>query len=294
MIIAHEDTSRELAALLQEEREWQAKLFANVRLSPAQKLVAWEAWVYLRSYRAPGDDGMVRIYLGTIAAHTGLSDDRVSAALKTLAEIGAFGKENRATWIEEKGKDGKVRRLKQSHIYLGFTLLTDHPGMWGENAPARNHGGKRVKKCEACGSEDLIEQRTVYCRTCGTQQGPSEFVGVNGQPIWPEENASPASESTELEVTQGAKVSNPIALVDDVALASAGEEPNVQEAETVKRPVVFPMAARPALPDVPCYFCNGKQPWRWRPDPNDGWTCTGCYSSLAMTLHNRVLERGLA
>src|SRR6266851_5654700 len=116
MIVAQMDTFyKERVAWLEAAHDWRTRLDAlpNERLSPAHKLVAWQVWSFLRGLRAPGDDGLARVHLADLAESTGMSDDTASKALAVLAKMGAFAKENRDVWTEEKTLGGKTKRSKQ-------------------------------------------------------------------------------------------------------------------------------------------------------------------------------------
>jgi hypothetical protein len=168
---------------LEDRADWQRRLFANARLTPAERLTLFalrEEFERKQPYRPDnlyGTHTPIHLYRAALADRAGLTEDAVSRALASLAGCGAVT----ASSTTQRGADGKVC----SALYVGMTWQAiGHPEHLTPSSPKPAWGGKRPgagrpRQCAHCQSMNL-EQRTVTqtrCRDCGAVETVEEEAG---------------------------------------------------------------------------------------------------------------------
>jgi hypothetical protein len=107
-----------------------------------------------RMHQERNERGMPRIYRGSIAQRTGVKEKAAGAHMQKAEKVGFF-----------------VREIKpgfdDTAIYVAPTPLYENPDPDAVPMPdrANSWGGKRVKRCPECDSENL--EIRVTCRDCG-------------------------------------------------------------------------------------------------------------------------------
>ena len=142
---------------LERQLAWEDELFANPYLSPGHKLTLRATVATVRKAGAAAGTP-AKVYIPAIAEKVGLSAKTVGKNLQYLAEAGALVRE------AETDTDESGQRI--TRIFIGLTEQVKQPEQIKPAAP-RNHGGYR-EHCPTCGSENLIEEKTVICTDCGT------------------------------------------------------------------------------------------------------------------------------
>lgn len=135
--------------------DWMRKLFANKSIPEACKLVLWQFYTVFFFMRAQATSEEMRISVEGTAAALGIS---TSTVRKATDKAEAWDVLKRRYEPITTGNGEKITRV---HIELND--ITAHP----EHIQMEKlHGGKRVKKCPKCGSEDVDRYTVQYCRCC--------------------------------------------------------------------------------------------------------------------------------
>ncbi len=146
---------------LRERMQWMRAVLGNKDLPTGQRLTllftGLEAWYQQKKQAQPE----VKVMVCKIADESGQSADVVGRHIKQLEKCGAWSRDVRYT---RDAKTGDVR----TEVRLTPAPVLDRP-LFIKPPEAKNWGGKRIKKCDSCGSEEFVERKTtiVVCTTCG-------------------------------------------------------------------------------------------------------------------------------
>jgi hypothetical protein len=150
---------------LERQDAWERQLFGNPHLSASQKLTLW-ATVPEIVKGSPNEDGLTHVNITYVAKKIGMSAKITGKNLQQLAEANGLTRKE----IHFLHADG----LPGTQVLFAFTPHTTRPQTIQPPTP-RNHGGVR-KTCQDCGSQNLIEQRTIICLDCGCEQHTSQHL----------------------------------------------------------------------------------------------------------------------
>lgn len=172
---AHVETRAQLTAR-QADVQWTHDLMRTANVSAGvlrtMYFTRWEIdWQTQRTRGEPGSvdeaapPGPVPVVLSHIAEVSQQSPAVVGRHLKQAAALGLIGREETRT----AGPDGQVRTAVAVQVDPVFfqrpsTLAPEAPVGWG---------GKRVRRCESCGSAHLRTE-TLVCQDCGHSQPADE------------------------------------------------------------------------------------------------------------------------
>ena len=148
---------------LEAEQDFMRRLFSNPNLSPAAKLVLWAIRYFVLGLRVDHHTETDIHISGAsgLAKQTGLSTDTVGRLVKRFDHIGVLKRSERSDWQED--ANGVLQ--KRSIVSVALLELADSPQFIVDET-AQKHGGARVKRCDACGSDDLWIETSIYCRSC--------------------------------------------------------------------------------------------------------------------------------
>ncbi len=146
---------------LRERMQWMRAVLGNKELPTGQRLTllftGLEAWYQQKKQAQPE----VKVMVCKIADESGQSPDVVGRHIKQLERAGAWARDVRHT---RDAKTGDVR----TEVRLTPAPVLERP-LFIKPPEAKNWGGKRLKKCDSCGSEEFIERKTTItvCQSCG-------------------------------------------------------------------------------------------------------------------------------
>lgn len=142
--------------------DWQKRLFANPAYSFSEKCTILVSKPLLLA-SPPNEQGLSHVPLYKVAQALGTSPKTVGRNFSKLSETTVDIQRNADRNENEEGQ-------WKTDVYIAFSeqLLT-RPDTTTRLTP-RNQGGKRVKRCKDCGNENLLEQKTIICAKCGSEQ----------------------------------------------------------------------------------------------------------------------------
>lgn len=144
---------------LQQQLQWQRRLFSNPHLSASQKLALWATTEEIQKGN-PNEQGLTHVNITYVSKKIGMSPKTTGRNLQELADAKGLTRKE-VNFIQSNGNPG-------TNIYFAPTEQTSQPHLIQPPQP-RNHGGVR-QRCKDCGSENLIEQITITCMNCGAEQ----------------------------------------------------------------------------------------------------------------------------
>lgn len=195
-------------ATLRQEQAWSRRVLAmpKEQLSPALKPAAIAVREILSRPKARDEAGMEPVYRAAVAQRCGVSDQTASAYLRDLAKAGIIRRE-------------VVKSFDTSEIRIGAGPLFDEPEKVEEQP--KTWGGRRVKTCTSCGSENL--ETRIVCRDCGAVVDQHD----TNKPEPPDDHTSDHEATTDTQ-DEGQEYSPPLSLIvhdlasPDAARADAG------------------------------------------------------------------------
>jgi len=135
--------------------DWMRKLFANKSIPEACKLVLWQFYTVFFFMRAQATGEEMRISVEGTAAALGISTSTVRKATDKAEAWDVLTRRYEPITTS----DGEKITL----VHIELNDITAHP----EHIQMEKlHGGKRIKKCPKCGSEDVDRYTVQYCRCC--------------------------------------------------------------------------------------------------------------------------------
>ena len=135
--------------------DWMRKLFANPTIPAACKLVLWHFYTVFFFMRASVVGEEMRIGVEDTANALGISTSTVRKATDKAEMWDVLARR----YEPYEMADGEKRTL----VHITLAEAVAHPE---EVHMEKLHGGKRVKKCHKCGSEDVDRYTVQYCRQC--------------------------------------------------------------------------------------------------------------------------------
>ncbi len=153
------ETQKAIIASLQHENHWYQELFDNRTLSGTRMRIIAKTTPREIKMGLVDQVEEKKVYLPALAEEVGVSDKTLSKELRTIAkETGAY------TYRRE--DEENAAGLPVSRVILGYCTPLASPAQI-ELAP-RGHGGKRVKRCAQCGSDQIVERKQTQCTCCGS------------------------------------------------------------------------------------------------------------------------------
>lgn len=140
-----------------EKLQWYENILGNKKL-PINMRLATIAARTLEETRKPDENGYYRAHLPALAEVVGVSASTISRGLKNLADC--------TQAVEHLTVPDKDEPYKQI-VYIRPTDLLDRPQEIAPIKEIKRHGGDHRIFCDACGSEDIVEQKKHVCRSCG-------------------------------------------------------------------------------------------------------------------------------
>lgn len=152
-----------------EQLQWYKGILSNKEL-PVNMRLALIATKELADTRKPGDDGFMRAHLPALAETVGVSASTMSRAVQKLADC--------TDAVERRVEPDKNDPYK-SIVYLRPKPLLERPREIAPIVDIKRHGGDHRVFCQACGSENIVEQKKHICADCGTVVKEFELRLVN-------------------------------------------------------------------------------------------------------------------
>jgi hypothetical protein len=256
---------------------WTSKLNRNQHIRPQYRPMATLVTKHWSGGRPRNERGRLSVNREIMAEQLGISVNAVSRQLDGLQKCGAIRKHIRSEYDEDTG-------LRRDHIEIEVCdVLLERP----DEIVMTGWGGKRARFCQACGSEDLVERRTIICRTCSTIQSTTEHE-VNahhddaGDEEYDDASAQNSCPATHLDTLENAMMDDPFA---EVHPETTSQHPSVQtgnksglwEVDSHERPHAD---ARADAGDD--WWCDDGHAHRWLPYERGTEQCRAC---------NRIRER---
>lgn len=180
---------QEIIRALQNELDWERRLFSNPTLKPPDKLIIWKTTpAEVKRGQAVEQAKEQKLYITGLAKDVGISSDTFSSRLQRIAETTQALTHRRE---REPAQDG----TPVWRVYVAPTPVLTAPEKIDLPQVEEGHGGKRIKgrrKCKACGSYHLVETRQVVCADCGVAQDEKTIHLVNP----PEDEARPQDDTS--------------------------------------------------------------------------------------------------
>jgi hypothetical protein len=216
---------------LEQWRQWSNAVIAKPgsELSPAAKVIALSQHAEMEYRQDHGMTEPAPIFIQQDCTRAGVSPDTYGKKLQELATVGAL-----AYTPQRDTTTGHRRVLIAPGAFF-------EPATW--QAPEqRNHGGTRIKRCVECGSENLMEQTTVYCVECGVAQGETHTRQVNPPLAMPQIAVRPSEDAPTIPQLAGIESSYSPSLIPQVT----GRPPHTDAQQ--QQPTMPQFAVRPSEP----------------------------------------------
>jgi DNA-binding transcriptional regulator YhcF (GntR family) len=134
------------------------RIMRSPNMSLPQKSVALAVEQELLKTREDAREAQV-ISMEGLAAKLAVSPDTVSRNIKKLQTLGVANYERGKTEIKTDGSYYTPVSVNLTDLFYESEKIVMPEDM--------KHGGKRVKTCKACGSDDIDSYTVDYCRSCG-------------------------------------------------------------------------------------------------------------------------------
>ncbi len=149
-----------------ERMQWFLAALSNSTLGPGERITN----VFLRSAieansSKTDEHGAVPISIMGIGTESGQSPDSVGKHIAKMEKLGVLQR-HYSTVIKHDTRNGERKPITEVKVKLLPTF--ERPR---EIIAERKHGGKRLKKCDACGSVNFVEKTIIVCEDCGVIHG---------------------------------------------------------------------------------------------------------------------------
>jgi hypothetical protein len=135
--------------------DWTKDLFSNKTIPAACKFVLWHFWLAFFLLRPTQTGEEMRIGVEATASALGMSKDTVRKATDKAEAFDLLKRRYEPITLSDGSK-----------MTLAHITLNDHVSNPDGIVMEKLHGGKRVKRCPGCGSEDVDRYTVQYCRCC--------------------------------------------------------------------------------------------------------------------------------
>ncbi len=152
-----------------ERMQWFLAALSNSTLGAGERItnVFLKSAIEANSSKAD-EQGAVPISIMGIGTESGQSPDSVGKHIAKMEKLGVLQR-HYSTVLKHDARNGERKPITEVKVKLLPTF--ERPR---EIIAERNHGGRRYKKCESCGSENFVEKTTVVCEECGVIHGESK------------------------------------------------------------------------------------------------------------------------
>jgi hypothetical protein len=248
-------------------------------LSSATKQVFKHAIRMHKGMRADGSEPL-DFRLGDIEQKVAMSPDTIGKELRKLDKWGflEYGTRKERVLIED--KEGNKKSVFNTIASLALLPASEHPEdiLLPEK---RNHGGVReVRRCDLCGSEELVEERRIVCKHCNNElflertdlnppaaqfaDEPEEIVEAEKH----HDDIEPRTSSPVVESSVEVLTSEPEAKMQVVSSKATGNEPIITVANTCTHDH-GPAPKQPCMCGHRIYYYNHLK---------EQWMCNWCQS----------------
>jgi hypothetical protein len=145
---------------LQGEMRYVWDLISNPHISSSQKITLLAVRDLIR--RTGRDiEQFTEVSMIELGKLIGASRWTAGSNVTSLAEMGALARREHTEVVE--GRYG--RKVYKTRVSVALTMFAQYPAML-KPLQARNHGGKREKRCPHCQSKDLLLYKQLWCACC--------------------------------------------------------------------------------------------------------------------------------
>ncbi|PLS78835.1 MAG: hypothetical protein CYG59_16430 [Chloroflexi bacterium] len=195
---------------MHERIQWMFAALGNKEIGAGARLTAVFTKIEAdANQRKVAEGAAVPVCVARIADQSGQSPNAVGRHLKELEAAGAWKK-------EYKRHHDPTTGAPVTEVTLELLPAIERPLSLRPPEP-RNHGGKRLKKCESCGSENFVERTTIVCASCGVIHGEPKERDVH---LEIRQDPASGNEKT-VTVAQRDEPTEPEAITQDAAWAES-------------------------------------------------------------------------
>jgi hypothetical protein len=159
-LVARLERAEARSTELEGEMRYIWDLISNPGLSSSEKITLLAVRDLIK--RTGRDlEQFTEVSMNELGKLTGTSRWTAGSNVTSLAEMGALARRERTEATE--GLFG--RKVYKTTVSVALTMFSEHPALLQPLA-ARNHGGKREKRCPHCQSKDLLLYKQLWCACC--------------------------------------------------------------------------------------------------------------------------------